>query len=77
MSLKQAIGVMLGANIGTTVTAFIIGFRVGDFALPIMALGACLVFLIKSKKPYNIGQIIFGIGAIFYGLELMSMDPNP
>ena len=48
MSLKQSIAVMLGANIGTTVTAFIIGFRVGDLALPIMAIGACLVFFIKK-----------------------------
>ena len=77
MSLKQSIAVMLGANIGTTVTAFIIGFRVGDLALPIMAIGACLVFFIKSNKPSNIGQIIFGIGAIFYGLELMSTASKP
>ena len=44
MTLRQAIGVIMGANIGTTVTAFIIGFDVGAYALPIIAIGAVLLF---------------------------------
>ncbi|TCJ04179.1 Na/Pi cotransporter family protein [Cytobacillus praedii] len=77
MTLRQAIGVIMGANIGTTVTAFIIGIDVGAYALPIIALGAVLLFFFKSQKIHNIGQIVFGFGALFYGLELMSGGMKP
>ncbi|KOP83460.1 sodium-dependent phosphate transporter [Cytobacillus solani] len=77
MTLRQAIGVIMGANIGTTVTAFIIGIDVGAYALPIIALGAILLFFFKSQKIHNIGQIVFGFGALFYGLELMSGGMKP
>ncbi|KAB2334376.1 Na/Pi cotransporter family protein [Bacillus mesophilum] len=77
MTLRQAIGVIMGANIGTTVTAFIIGIDVGEYSLPILALGAVLIFFIKNKKVNNIGQILFGFGALFYGLELMSGGMKP
>jgi phosphate:Na+ symporter len=72
MTLRQAIGVIIGANIGTTVTAFIIGLDVGEFALPIIAVGAVMLFFFKNKKVNNAGQILFGIGALFHGLELMN-----
>ncbi|QVY60359.1 Na/Pi cotransporter family protein [Cytobacillus gottheilii] len=77
MTLRQAIGVIMGANIGTTVTAFIIGIDVGEYALPILAVGAILIFFIKNKKVNNFGQILFGFGALFYGLELMSGGMKP
>lgn len=77
MSLRQAIGVIMGANIGTTVTAFIIGIKLGDYALPIIALGAILLFFFKNKKIHSFGQIVFGFGALFYGLELMSDGMKP
>ncbi|WP_396229747.1 Na/Pi cotransporter family protein [Cytobacillus sp.] len=77
MTLRQAIGVIMGANIGTTVTAFIIGIDVGAYALPIIAFGAILLFFFKSQKTHNIGQIVFGFGALFYGLELMSGGMKP
>lgn len=77
MTLRQAVGVIMGANIGTTVTAFIIGFNVGEYALPIIALGAVLLFFFKSKKVHYIGQIVFGFGALFYGLELMGGGMKP
>ena len=77
MTLRQAIGVIMGANIGTTVTAFIIGFDVGAYSLPILALGAILLFFFKSPKINNAGQIFFGFGALFYGLELMSGGMEP
>lgn len=78
LTLKQAIGVILGANIGTTVTAFMIGLNVGEFALPIIAIGAFLVFFVKNTKALHmVGQIIFGVGAIFYGLELMGTAVQP
>lgn len=77
MTLRQAIGVIMGANIGTTITAFIIGIDVGEYALPIIAAGSILLFFFKNKKVHNIGQIVFGFGALFYGLELMSGGMKP
>lgn len=77
MNLRQAIGVIMGANIGTTVTAFIIGIDVGAFALPILAIGSFLLFFFKNKKLHYFGQVLFGFGALFYGLELMSEGMKP
>ncbi|KKB33236.1 Sodium-dependent phosphate transporter [Bacillus thermotolerans] len=77
MTLRQAIGVIMGANIGTTVTAFIIGIDVGAYALPILALGSVFIFFFKGQKTTNIGKILFGFGALFYGLELMSEGMKP
>lgn len=77
MTLKQAIGVIMGANVGTTVTAFIIGFNLSEYALPIIGAGAILLFFSKRTSLQSIGQILFGFGALFYGLKLMgtAMDP--
>lgn len=77
MTLRQAIGVIMGANIGTTVTAFIIGFDVGEYALPIIAIGAVLLFFFKKEKLQHLGQILFGFGMLFYGLELMGSGMKP
>lgn len=77
MTLKQAIGVIMGANIGTTVTAFVIGLDIGAYSLPILALGALLIFFFKSPKAANIGRVLFGFGALFYGLELMGEGVGP
>ena len=77
MTMRQAIGVVMGANIGTTVTAFIIGIDIGAYALPILAIGAFLIFFIQRRKVKNIGMILFGFGALFYGLELMSGAVKP
>ncbi|MFE6169780.1 Na/Pi cotransporter family protein [Viridibacillus arvi] len=77
MTLRQAIGVIMGANIGTTVTAFIIGINVGEYAYPIMALGAVLLFFFKKSKIQNIGQVLFGFAGLFIGLELMSSGMKP
>lgn len=77
MTLKQAIGVIMGANIGTTVTAFIIGFDVGEYALPVMAIGAFLIFFFKKSRIQNLGEVIFGFGGLFLGMELMSGGMKP
>lgn len=77
MNLRQAIGVIMGANIGTTVTAFIIGFDVGAYALPIMALGAFAIFFFKNARIHNIGEVVFGFGGLFLGLELMGDGMKP
>ncbi|KAA0546890.1 Na/Pi cotransporter family protein [Bacillus sp. BGMRC 2118] len=77
MTLRQAIGVIMGANIGTTVTAFIIGIDIGEYALPIIAVGAILLYFFKNKTVNAFGQIVFGFGALFLGLELMSTGMKP
>src|SRR5699024_9137981 len=77
MTLRQAIGVIMGANIGTTVTAFIIGIDIGKYALPILAVGALILFFFKHQKVTAVGQTIFGFGALFLGLELMSSGMSP
>lgn len=77
MTLKQAIGLIMGANIGTTVTAFIIGIDLGEYAMPILALGAFLIFFFKRSKINNIGRILFGFGSLFFGLEFMGDAVKP
>src|SRR5699024_2991960 len=77
MTLRQAIGVIMGANIGTTVTAFIIGLDIGEYALPITAIGSFLLFFFKNQKIAAIGQAVFGFGALFFGLDLISGGMEP
>lgn len=77
MTLRQAIGVIMGANIGTTVTAFIIGLNVGEYSLPILALGCFMLFFFKNQRINAIGQTVFGFGALFFGLGLMGNGMAP
>lgn len=77
MTLRQAIGVIMGANIGTTVTAFIIGIDIGEYAYPILLLGSVMLFFFKAAKVQNFGQILFGFGGLFIGLDLMSSGLAP
>ena len=77
MTLRQAIGVIMGANIGTTVTAFISGIDISAYALPIIAVGTLLLFFFKNNRINYLGQVFFGFGALFYGLELMGEGMKP
>lgn len=77
LNLRQAIGVIMGANIGTTVTAFLIGFNLKDYALPIIAVGALIFLFGKSKKLQMIGQALFGFGVLFFGLTIMGEGMKP
>ncbi|WP_088006344.1 Na/Pi cotransporter family protein [Indiicoccus explosivorum] len=77
MTLRQAIGVIMGANVGTTVTAFIVGIDLGEYALPILAVGAFLIFFFRKNAIQNMGEVIFGFGGLFLGLELMSSGLKP
>ena len=77
LSLRQAIGIIMGANIGTTVTAYLIGFDLKDYALPIIALGVFLIFFSKNKKFNYIGQVIFGFGLLFFGMDVMGQGMKP
>jgi phosphate:Na+ symporter len=77
MTLKQAIGVIMGANIGTTLTAFIIGIKIEKFALPIIAVGAFFLFFLRKKTYQYLGQVIFGFGMLFLGLSTMGEGLKP
>ncbi|MBE6112632.1 MAG: Na/Pi cotransporter family protein [Peptococcaceae bacterium] len=77
MSLRQAIGVIMGANIGTTVTAFLIGFKLSDYALPIVFVGAALLFFCKKEKLVHLGTVILGFGLLFYGMDVMGQGLKP
>ena len=72
LTLRQAIGIIMGANIGTTITTFIIGFNISAYALPILFIGAFCLFFVKIEKVNNVGRILFGFGGVFFSLTLMS-----
>lgn len=72
MSLEQAIGVTLGANIGTTVTSILIGFNLGYFSYFIALIGVLIFMFSAKRKNKYIGEIFIGFGLLFIGLEMMS-----
>ena len=77
LRLRQAIGVIMGANIGTTITAYLIGFKLSNYALPLIALGVLLLFFFKNKRINYLGQILFGFGLLFYGMDVMGDGMKP
>ncbi len=72
MSLTQAIGVIFGANIGTTVTAQIIAFKLDDLAFPAIAIGLGLMMFVRRQNWSSFGQILLGFGLLFLGMKTMS-----
>ena len=77
MNLAQSIGIIFGANIGTTITAQIIAFKLTDYALLFVGIGFIMIFASKKKKVKTIGEIIMGFGILFYGIEIMSKVMYP
>jgi phosphate:Na+ symporter len=77
MSLIQALGVIFGANIGTTVTGQIIAFKLTDYALPVIGLGMAVIFLAKKKKHKYIGEFLLGFGVLFLGLNILTGVVEP
>ena len=71
MSLEQAIGVIMGANIGTTVTSILIGFNLGYLSYFIALIGVVLTMFASKRKNKYIGEILVGFGLLFIGLEMM------
>ena len=71
MTLEQSIGIIMGANIGTVITSVFVGLKVSQYAVYFIILGAAFLMFSKNKKTKYMGQIIFGFGCLFYGLELM------
>lgn len=72
MTLRQAISVIMGANIGTTVTAQLIAFKLTDYVMPIIALGFAMYFFSKRRQFKYIGFFILGFGILFLGLNTMA-----
>lgn len=77
MSLTQAVGVIMGANIGTTITAQIIAFDVVEYAPIAVAIGVAVWLSTKKKKNKDIAEIIIGIGILFIGMDMMSGGLKP
>lgn len=77
MTFTQSLGIILGASIGTTITAQLIAFKLTDYSLLIVGVGFLLVFISKSKKLKNIGEGILGFGILFLGMWLMSDSMYP
>ncbi len=77
MSLPQAISVIFGANIGTTMTAQLIAFKISDYIYPIIFIGFMMSFACKKEKIKNIGMVIFSFGVLFEGIEIMGEVMKP
>ena len=72
MSMAQSIGIIMGANIGTTITAQIIAFKVTEGALLMIATGFTMLFTAKQEKVRRYGSILMGLGLVFFGMSVMS-----
>jgi phosphate:Na+ symporter len=77
MSMQQALGIVLGANIGTTVTAQIIAFKLTDVALPMVGVGMFMKLLSKREKVRYWGDFLLGFGLLFYGMLIMQSGVMP
>ena len=71
LNFAQALGVILGSNIGSTVTAQIVAFKVTDYALLLIAFGAMMSLFSKKETVKNLGFVILGFGLLFYGMKVM------
>jgi phosphate:Na+ symporter len=77
LSLHQAIGLIMGANIGSTVTAQIIAFNITDMGLLMIAGGLIVSFASRQDRGKQIGNVIMGLGLIFFGMHLMGEAMRP
>lgn len=77
LNFVQALGVILGSNIGSTVTAQIVAFKVTDYALLLIAVGSIMALFSKKDSAKHIGFVILGFGLLFYGMKVMSDTMKP
>ncbi len=77
MTLVQAIGVILGANIGTTITSWILVLKIGKYGLPLLGLSAFFYLFSKRERVRFMASTVMGLGMIFFGLELMKAGFSP
>jgi len=71
MNLSQAIGVIMGANVGTTITGWILALKIGKYGLPLLGLGAFGYLFFRKDRVRYVALAIMGLGMVFFGLELM------
>jgi len=72
MQLSQAIGVILGANIGTTITGWILAVKIGKYGLLLVGIGIFPMLFVKNERISGIAKVIVALGMVFFGLEIMS-----
>ena len=77
VSLEQSVGIILGADIGTTITAQLVAIKVGALALPIVAVGFLLKAVARDQKVKYLGEAILGFGILFIGMNFMSSGVKP
>jgi len=77
MTFAQSLGVIFGANIGTTVTAQLIAFKLTDYALGMIAVGFAIKMFAKNDKYQELGNVLLGFGILFFGMKLMSDSMKP
>lgn len=77
MTLSQSVGVIMGANIGSTMTAQLLAFNLSAYSLILVAVGFFMTFASKSDRPKYFGMMIMGLGLVFYGMGLMSEGMKP
>ncbi len=77
MTLLQAIGVIMGANIGTTITAWILVIKIGQYGLPLLGAAAFFYLFSKKEKVRFTAMFLMGLGMVFFGLELMKNGFSP
>ena len=77
MSLPQAISVIFGAKIGTTMTAQLMAFKISNYIYPIIFIGFIMNFVFKKEKIRNVGMVIFSFGLLFEGIEVMGGVMKP
>jgi len=77
MTLAQSVGVIMGANIGSTMTAQLLAFNLSAYALILVAVGFFMTFASKNDRPKYFGMMIMGLGLVFYGMGLMSEGMKP
>ena len=77
MTMGQSVAVILGANIGTTITAQLLAFNVSALALPVLSLGFFVSFVAKNKASREKGRIVLGLGMVFFGMTIMSDAMRP
>jgi len=77
LTLKQAVSLIMGANIGTTITAFMVSLKLTDLALPAIGIGFLLTLFSKRKNPRFVGQAVLGFGLLFLGMKVMGDAMQP
>ncbi len=77
MDFSQAIGIIMGANIGTTITAQLIAFKLTNLALPAIGIGTGIFLFCGNKTQKSLGQVILGFGLLFFGMQTMEIALKP